>query len=78
MLGESETGVYAYKVSLWAIPVCITLDVDVNPTLFNESEWLQANKCVIRLSSSHCKMLCGRGSPPHQHVRDAAADCIKG
>jgi len=36
MLGVS---VYAYKVFLWAIPVCITLDVDVDPTLFNESEW---------------------------------------
>ena len=57
MLEESVTGVYAHKVSLWAISVCITLDVDVNPTLFNESEWLQANRCVVRLSSSHCKML---------------------
>ena len=64
MLEESATGVYAYKVFLWAISVCITFDVDVDPTLFNESE------CA--------KMLCGRGLPPHQHVRDVAADCIKG
>ena len=76
MLGESATGVYAYKVFLWAIPVCITFDVDVDPTLFNESEWLQAN--VLLDFPATAKMLCGRGSPPHQHVRDAAADCIKG
>ena len=34
------TGVYAYRVFLWAIPVCIT---DVQRAPFDSSEWLQAN-----------------------------------
>ncbi|CAJ1417156.1 unnamed protein product [Effrenium voratum] len=40
ILGESMTGVYAYRVFLWAIPVCIT---DVQRAPFDSSEWLQAN-----------------------------------
>ena len=43
ILGESTTGVYAYRVFLWAIPVCITLDADVQRAPFDSSEWLQAN-----------------------------------
>ena len=42
-LGESATGIYAYSVFLWAVPICITLDADVNCALFYASDWLQAN-----------------------------------
>ena len=30
VLGESATGIYSYPVFLWGIPVCITLDADVD------------------------------------------------
>jgi hypothetical protein len=42
-LGESATGIYSYSVFLWAVPVCVTLDSDVDCQPFYESEWLQAN-----------------------------------
>ena len=42
-LGESATGVYAYKVYLWAVPVCMTLDIDVDMEPYHSSEWLRAN-----------------------------------
>ncbi|CAE7542022.1 unnamed protein product [Symbiodinium natans] len=42
-LGESATGIYAYSVFLWAVPICITLDADVNCAPFYASDWLQAN-----------------------------------
>lgn len=42
-LGESATGVYAYRVYLWAVPVCVTLDVDVDLRPYHSSEWLRAN-----------------------------------
>ena len=43
VLGESATGIYSYSVFLWGVPVCITLDADVDSTPFMASEWLQAN-----------------------------------
>ena len=42
-LGESATGIYSYQVFLWATPVCITLDADVDSGPYEASEWLQAN-----------------------------------
>lgn len=43
LLGQSSTGMYSYQVFLWAVPVCITLDSDVDCSPFYNSEWLQAN-----------------------------------
>ena len=43
VLGESATGMYAYRVYLWAVPVCLTLDADVDMCLYHSSDWLQAN-----------------------------------
>ncbi|OLP88848.1 hypothetical protein AK812_SmicGene29770 [Symbiodinium microadriaticum] len=43
VLGESATGIYSYSVFLWGVPICITLDADVDSTPFMASEWLQAN-----------------------------------
>ncbi|CAE7816616.1 unnamed protein product [Symbiodinium sp. CCMP2592] len=43
MLGESATGIYSYSVFLWGVPICVTLDADVDSTPFLASEWLQAN-----------------------------------
>ena len=43
MLGESATGIYSYSVFLWAVPVCITLDSDVDCAPFEASNWLQTN-----------------------------------
>ena len=34
---------------------------------------MAASEGITRLLSSHCKMLCGRGSPPHPNVGDAAS-----
>jgi len=42
-LGESATGIYSHQVFLWATPVCITLDADVDSGPYEASEWLQAN-----------------------------------
>lgn len=42
-LGESATGMYAYRVYLWAVPVCLTLDADVDMRPYHSSDWLQAN-----------------------------------
>ena len=43
-LGESQTGVFSYTVFLWATPVAITLDLDVDSqSAFECSDWLRAN-----------------------------------
>ena len=68
MLGEWVTGMYASRSFCGQSLFAITLDVDVDLTLFNESEWLQANvlldclpataKChveVVRLPASTCQ-----------------------
>ena len=43
-LGESQTGVFSYTVFLWAVPVAITLDLDVDSkSAFEKSDWLRTN-----------------------------------
>ena len=43
-LGESTTGIYSYSVYLWAVPILLTLDLDVAASKeMAESEWLRAN-----------------------------------
>jgi hypothetical protein len=42
-LGETTTGAFSYEVFLWAVPICITLDLDVDMKPYHSSEWLQAN-----------------------------------
>ena len=43
-LGESATGMYSYSVFLWAVPIILTVDLDVDATgAIAASEWLTAN-----------------------------------
>ena len=43
-LGESATGVYSYPVFLWAVPIILTVDLDVDAAgAIASSEWLTAN-----------------------------------
>ena len=43
VLGESATGMYAYSMFLWGIPVCVTLDMDVDCEPLRTSDWLKTN-----------------------------------
>ena len=55
LLGDSATGIYAYSVFLWGVPICITLDSDVDNRPFYSSDWLQANVFLERLpENSKC------------------------
>ncbi|CAE7541988.1 unnamed protein product [Symbiodinium natans] len=47
-LGESATGIYAYSVFLWAVPICITLDADVNCVLGDELAELKRRRAELR------------------------------
>ena len=43
-LGESQTSVFSYTVFLWAVPVAITLDLDVDSkSAFEKSDRLRTN-----------------------------------
>ena len=43
-LGESATGIYSYSVFLWAVPIIMTIDMDVDAAgAIAASEWLSAN-----------------------------------
>jgi hypothetical protein len=43
-LGVSSTGIYSYAVYLWAVPVVLTMDLDVDArAALKKSEWLRAN-----------------------------------
>ena len=43
-LGESATGIYSYSVFLWAVPIIMTVDLDVGAAeAIAKSEWLSAN-----------------------------------
>ena len=46
MLGESATSIYSYSVFLWAVPVCITLDSDVDCAPFEASNWFQMSSAT--------------------------------
>ena len=40
---------YSYSVYLWAVPVFVTLDTDVDTSVFEGSDWLRANVFLGRL-----------------------------
>ena len=64
-LGETTTSVYAYTVFLWAVPVAITLDLDLDCSVFHNSEWLQANVFLdVLQGDSKCYVMGLRGKIP--------------
>jgi hypothetical protein len=72
-LGESTTGIYSYTVFLWAVPVLVTLDIDVDTAPYFRSDWLQTNVLLDSLSQgSKCYV---DGARPLVNMRDMP--CLK-
>lgn len=68
-LGVSSTGIYSYAVYLWAVPVVLTMDLDVNTAeALKRSEWLRANLLLDVLpSNAKCYLA---GDRPQLRLKD--------
>jgi hypothetical protein len=62
-LGETTTSIFAYPVFLWATPVLITLDEDVDCAPYFASKWLCANVLLDTLASGDKCYLPGVRAP---------------
>jgi hypothetical protein len=64
-LGQSQTGVCAYSVYLWATPVFVTLDMDVDTSPVQSSDWLRENVLLDTLPpGAKCYMAGDRARIP--------------